>query len=177
MSEPQAVGVEVHGGKTRRVIIPGSWKQVTEGNVEKNDMYFNLMSNDFVFVEDDDIGQNFEQFNLLVRHKESKTKLINQKLELASRKAIRHRAMVLDSNTCGCYYCYNVYPPTEIKQWTDQGQTAICPICDIDSVLPYNAGYPLTIEFLREMHNYWFGVIKPTVDITIEDIAKNGSDN
>jgi hypothetical protein len=72
-----------------------------------------------------------------------------------------HRADVLASSLCGCFYCLAVYPPSEIVEWFDepgdQGQTAICPKCGVDSVLGDKAGFPLTQEFLEEMQDRWFG--------------------
>ena len=57
---------------------------------------------------------------------------------------------------CGCFYCERIYDPKEIKDWTDGGKTAMCARCGIDSVIPDTAEYPLTPEFLRKMHDYWF---------------------
>ena len=34
--------------------------------------------------------------------------------------------------------------------------TALCPRCEIDSVLPESGEYPLTKDFLRRMYDYWF---------------------
>ncbi len=48
--------------------------------------------------------------------------------------------------------------PNEIIDWIDEpkgGQTAICPKCEIDSVL--NSEQPITDKiFLEEMNKYWF---------------------
>jgi hypothetical protein len=32
----------------------------------------------------------------------------------------------------------------------------MCPRCDIDSVLGDRSGFPVSAEFLDEMHRYWF---------------------
>lgn len=34
--------------------------------------------------------------------------------------------------------------------------TALCHYCDVDSVLPESAGYPLTKEFLSKVYKVWF---------------------
>jgi len=67
----------------------------------------------------------------------------------------RHRAEILASEFCGCFYCAGTFSPGEILDWTDDDQTALCPKCGIDSV-GSAAGFPLTKEFLQEMHEYWF---------------------
>jgi hypothetical protein len=76
--------------------------------------------------------------------------------------SIRHRAQVLASDICGCFFCCATFAPSEITAWTDDeqgvGQTALCPRCAIDSLLGSAAGYPLTSEFLAQMKAHWFGV-------------------
>ncbi|MBK8235849.1 MAG: cytoplasmic protein [Deltaproteobacteria bacterium] len=71
-----------------------------------------------------------------------------------------HRAELLASATCGCFYCCATFAPGEIDEWTDEvddeGQTALCPRCGVDAVLGDRSGYPLSPEFLREMHRRWF---------------------
>jgi hypothetical protein len=37
---------------------------------------------------------------------------------------------------CGCYYCLATFPSGDIHEWRDDSQTAVCPRCGIDSVLP-----------------------------------------
>jgi hypothetical protein len=70
-----------------------------------------------------------------------------------------HRAEVLHSDRCGCFYCGEIYPPSEIRDWIDRDETALCPHCHIDSVIGSASGYPLTPEFLRAMEARWFGVV------------------
>jgi hypothetical protein len=66
------------------------------------------------------------------------------------------RGSVMKSNLCGCFYCLELFLPTEICEWTDAGDTAMCPKCGIDSVIASEAGYPLTREFLGRMQEHWF---------------------
>jgi hypothetical protein len=74
--------------------------------------------------------------------------------------SIRHRDEVMASEFCGCFYCCAIFPPSEIKKWTDEsasvGQTALCPQCGIDSVIGSESGYPFTPEFLASMNKRWF---------------------
>jgi hypothetical protein len=64
-----------------------------------------------------------------------------------------HRERVLASNKVGCFYCLEIYPSSEIKEWTPDG-CALCPHCGIDSVLPESRH--LSPEFLEKMQKYWF---------------------
>ena len=48
-----------------------------------------------------------------------------------------------------------VFDVREIDEWIDGGQTALCPHCGIDSVLPVIDGQP-DVVFLWARHRYWF---------------------
>ena len=74
----------------------------------------------------------------------------------AHQHSSNHRQEVLLSKQCGCFYCFKVFTPSRIEDWVDDSQCALCPGCGIDAVIGDKAGYPLTKEFLSEMHKYWF---------------------
>lgn len=59
---------------------------------------------------------------------------------------------------CGCFYCLNIFSPSEITNYVEIGTlgSALCPYCDIDSVIGESSGYPITREFLQQMKEYWF---------------------
>jgi len=60
-------------------------------------------------------------------------------------------------SVCGCFYCLKIFSPKEITEWIpDTNGTALCPYCEIDSVIGESSGYPITKEFLEEMQKYWF---------------------
>ena len=67
-----------------------------------------------------------------------------------------HRETLGESDVCGCFYCLEVFPPSEIEDWTDDDDTALCPKCGIDSVIGSVSGYPIKREFLQKMHDHWF---------------------
>jgi len=82
-------------------------------------------------------------------------------LEAAHRRSIFHRAEILASGRCGCFDCLSIFAPAEIPQWTDADKaeakwTALCPRCGIDAVLGDGLGYPITTDFLGQMHARWF---------------------
>ncbi len=75
----------------------------------------------------------------------------------AHRHSINHRPQLTGDKVCGCFYCLAIFDPAEIEEWIpDTCGTAICPHCGIDSVIGESSGYPITTEFLREMHGHWF---------------------
>lgn len=71
-----------------------------------------------------------------------------------------HRTELGESTSCGCFYCCSVFPPERIEEWVDEvngeGQTALCPVCGIDSVIGDRSGFPISDEFLRRMRRHWF---------------------
>jgi hypothetical protein len=67
-----------------------------------------------------------------------------------------HRGELAKSTICGCFYCMSIFPPSDIVEWIDNDLTAICPSCPVDSVIGSASGYPITKEFLQQMHDHWF---------------------
>lgn len=68
-----------------------------------------------------------------------------------------HREQILKDHKCGCFYCLKIFEPREITNWIeDPGGTAICPYCQVDSIIGESSGYPITNEFLTSMRDYWF---------------------
>jgi hypothetical protein len=83
-------------------------------------------------------------------------------LRAAHNKSIRHRAEIESSKECGCFYCKKIFGPDQIVDWTDMynphaQQTALCPVCGIDSVIGSASGLEISAGFLAEMHAAWFG--------------------
>ena len=70
--------------------------------------------------------------------------------------SFKHREQVLNSAVCGCFYCITIFKPTEIVEWCDKGQTAICPHCNIDSIIGSGSGYIIDDEFLRDLNRQSF---------------------
>jgi hypothetical protein len=74
----------------------------------------------------------------------------------AHKWSIGNSSDVKKSDLCGCFYCLEVFPPNEIQDWTDDGDTALCPKCGIASVIASFSEYPIQREFLSKMHDHWF---------------------
>ncbi|MBV1689930.1 cytoplasmic protein [Novosphingobium sp. G106] len=61
------------------------------------------------------------------------------------------------SNEAGCFYCCRTYAPALVEEWIDDGATAMCPKCGIDSVIGSASGFPVTeLAFLKAMNEAWF---------------------
>lgn len=95
--------------------------------------------------------------NMIKYEKEHEGEQIMEDHIKAHHYSSNHRKHLLKDHVCGCFYCLSIFDPSEIKEWVeDQGGTALCPYCDIDSIIGESSGYPITKEFLMKMHNYWF---------------------
>ena len=68
----------------------------------------------------------------------------------------RHRKALMLSHTCGCFYCLETFNWQEVTEWIDDGCTALCPRCGIDSVLPSH-WIQITETLLKQMHELYFG--------------------
>lgn len=79
-------------------------------------------------------------------------------LEKAHEYSDHHKEALAASKVYGCFHCISIIGMyTSIKEWIDEGTTALCPRCGIDAILPYKPKeYPLTHHFLAAMHDFWF---------------------
>lgn len=68
-----------------------------------------------------------------------------------------HRAELEATEQCGCYYCKRIFSPSEIEEWTHGNETAICPYCGVDSVIPNVPGVvKITPELLSKLNKKYF---------------------
>ena len=74
-----------------------------------------------------------------------------------SKRSLSNISELLLTDTCGCYYCENMYNPKEIEEWINdkEGATAICPKCGIDSVVPYNSKLDSSIDNFKILLKQW----------------------
>lgn len=69
--------------------------------------------------------------------------------------SMKNKRFIEESENCGCYNCMSVFSKHDITEWTDNGQTAICPKCNVDSVLSQTYGIELDEKNLKTIHDYW----------------------
>ena len=62
----------------------------------------------------------------------------------------------LKNQRCGCFYCKKIFIIEDIDEWTDSKQTAMCPNCDIDSVIIETESLKISESLLKQMHNRFF---------------------
>lgn len=67
-------------------------------------------------------------------------------------KSINHRDELHTQDRVGCFGCMEVFEAREIHSWTDQRQTALCPYCCMDMVVPCTDP-----SDLADLHTYVMG--------------------
>lgn len=82
-------------------------------------------------------------------------------LKAAHKHCSVHREAVV-AGKCGCFYCLKTFDGSEVTEWIRHGRddteanTAMCPHCHLDMVLPATRDLPVDDpEFLKEMHRVW----------------------
>lgn len=73
-------------------------------------------------------------------------------IEQAPKLSMCNHGEIAEMVQCGCYFCCEVFDGKEVTEWTDENQTAVCPRCGVDSVLP---GVTDT-GVLLATHERWF---------------------
>lgn len=84
-------------------------------------------------------------------------------LQAAHKHSFRNKDEVAASDLCGCFDCLKIYAPSEIKVWYEEkstydgikGFTAICPYCNMDTVIGSKSGFSIEHVFLIEMQKRW----------------------
>lgn len=70
----------------------------------------------------------------------------------AIRSAFKNKETLHRASVCACYYCRKEVAFTCIKDWTDNGLTALCPHCGVDSVISGD-DFPISDpKFLEELN-------------------------
>ena len=70
--------------------------------------------------------------------------------------SVNNRDELLEAKHCGCYYCEKEFDVKMIKVWTDDGFTAVCPYCHVDSVIPLPASKTNSKKLLHNLYKEYF---------------------
>ena len=66
--------------------------------------------------------------------------LFTQALTLSKKEAsllsLHNRSEIKEGVPCVCYFCLTRMDGSEIEEWADDGDTALCPYCTIDAIVP-----------------------------------------
>jgi NAD-dependent SIR2 family protein deacetylase len=67
-----------------------------------------------------------------------------------------NRNLIENSNKCYCFHCGKIFEKDDIKEYIDNGVTALCPDCGVDSVIPDSVDEEINKEVINDMNQYWF---------------------
>ena len=70
--------------------------------------------------------------------------------------SIHNKELLEKTDKCGCYYCLEIFNTNEIEDYIEEEDTALCPYCGADSVIPEINDIKITEDFLKSMNEYWF---------------------
>ncbi len=51
-------------------------------------------------------------------------------------QSFNNRAALARASVAGCYTCLSAFKPEDVTSWTHDDSTAVCPLCDAETVLP-----------------------------------------
>jgi hypothetical protein len=74
-----------------------------------------------------------------------------------------NRQFMTPGVVCRCFYCLRTFSSEQIGRWVDDGNTALCPHCGIDSVLSSSAD-PLSDSLIQQLHTAYFGSSRKYTD-------------
>lgn len=92
----------------------------------------------------------------LLGHRRSYSDEEEARLKKLHAYSSHNRELVERARQCHCFYCRATVESSEITDFTDQGQTAICPRCGVDAILPDSIEESLDANTIAEMNKYWF---------------------
>lgn len=77
---------------------------------------------------------------------------------MAGQAVFSNREAIKAAEICGCASCLRIFPARLVGAWTDHGQTALCPYCSIDALVPVASGEALNANDLFAIHREAFGL-------------------
>lgn len=67
-----------------------------------------------------------------------------------------NKKLISKANKCYCFFCMKEMKSEEIVDYLSVEETAICPYCGIDSIIPDSINDEVNITIIKEMNKYWF---------------------
>lgn len=82
------------------------------------------------------------------------------------------------SKSCCCISCRNFFPPSEVKDYTDDDQTAICPYCGEAALIGDASKIDMDANLVSNMHIHYFDpTCKISMGLIIDTLKKAKSTN
>ena len=129
---------------------------VFKENVTNNDYLFCLICCGFVIFSTVINEIRRCKGNSRIRHKQDHSYDEKALFEQIHTYASNNRELLLRSNRCFCFHCKREFSPEKIERYLDGENTALCPYCQVDAVLPDAIECELNDEMIEKMNRYWF---------------------
>jgi hypothetical protein len=83
----------------------------------------------------------------------------DEELKLVHSQSLGNESLAAEANDCACYSCLEHFAAVQITSWTDSppNRTAMCPMCDMDSVIIETVATRVDDQLLKEMRIRYFG--------------------
>ena len=80
-------------------------------------------------------------------------------LESYKKHAEDNEIEIVQSKTCGCFFCRQVFDARNVQEWMDdaRGVTALCPECGMDAVIGDASGIEISKPLMKEMNLEFYG--------------------
>lgn len=82
--------------------------------------------------------------------------LTEDKLKDIHRHSSQNASELESGKECGCFFCKRIFPADEVVEFVDEGETALCPYCGIDSVIVTGPDVKITKELLVVLRKKYF---------------------
>lgn len=69
--------------------------------------------------------------------------------------SIKNKKLIEQAQNVGCFHCCKIFDSKDIKDFTDNESTAICPLCGVDAIIPDNCGVIISEEILKKAKEFW----------------------
>jgi len=140
-------------------------KQIVSLSIERADGSYRTA----VYEEPDEHKEDIEKLSDNLKRIIEKERIINNNFEnhperdyiKAHEHCTNNKKSLKKDKKCGCFFCLSIYNPAEITEWLPNENTALCPYCGVDSVIPESSGYKLDKFSLKIMHDFWFDTPVP----------------
>jgi hypothetical protein len=92
----------------------------------------------------------------------------NELVNFIHSTCIRNKHIIQNSSLCGCFHCTEIFQPILILDWIDDGQTAVCPYCTVDSVIgdfKLDTSVSLDLKLLKALQSKYFKNKDPRLEL------------
>lgn len=78
------------------------------------------------------------------------------KLEKIHDYSSKNKDLIEKSDKCYCFSCKKVMNSNEVTRYLAIENTALCPYCGIDAIIPDYIDEEINNELIEHMNKYWF---------------------